>query len=162
MATEELLKYVKDCRKKGFSDSEIRNALVERGWNQKDVLEAILARPSKRLPKAVSMAGLIFAVLLVGAVIWAVFFMLNDIRKISDEVAVIPKQVHGPTEFCGTSTKGQCSSDADCIAGGCSGQVCQSKSEEPAITTCEYRDCYNNQAYGVVCKCVNNKCQWKK
>lgn len=63
--------------------------------------------------------------------------------------------------FCGTSTNGQCSSDADCIAGGCSGQVCQSKTEEPAVTTCEYRDCYNAAAFGLSCKCVNNKCQWK-
>jgi len=64
-------------------------------------------------------------------------------------------------KFCGTSTRGQCSSDVDCITGGCSGQVCQSRSEEPVITTCEYTECYNAQAYGVTCGCVNNKCQWR-
>jgi len=65
------------------------------------------------------------------------------------------------TKFCGTSTNGQCSSDADCMIGGCSGQVCQSKSEEPIITTCEYTDCYNPQPYGLTCGCKASKCQWK-
>jgi eight-cysteine-cluster-containing protein len=63
--------------------------------------------------------------------------------------------------FCGTSTNGQCSADADCMTGGCSGQVCQSKSEEPVITTCEYTECYNAQTYGKTCGCVDKKCQWK-
>lgn len=63
--------------------------------------------------------------------------------------------------FCGTSTLGTCNSDADCMSGGCSGQVCQSKSEEPIITTCEYRDCYNAEAYGLTCGCLNKKCQWQ-
>jgi len=63
--------------------------------------------------------------------------------------------------FCGTSTKGLCFHDTDCMTGGCSGQVCQSKSEEPIYTTCEYRDCYNKQLYGVTCGCLNNECQWR-
>lgn len=62
--------------------------------------------------------------------------------------------------FCGTSTLGSCQIDSDCVNGGCSGQVCQSKNEEPVITTCEYLDCYNADPYGVGCKCKNNKCQW--
>ena len=49
-----------------------------------------------------------------------------------------------------------------CITGGCSGQVCQPKNEEPAITTCEWRDCYDETKYGFECKCVDNKCQWVK
>jgi eight-cysteine-cluster-containing protein len=63
--------------------------------------------------------------------------------------------------FCGTSTNGQCSTDADCMTGGCSGQVCQSRSEEQVITTCEYTECYNASAYNLTCKCVDKKCQWK-
>jgi len=94
MVTKELNKYIKECREKGFSDLQIRDTLVEKGWDQKDVLEAILARPSKRLPKVVSIAGLIFAVLLVGAVIWAIFFMLNDIQRISNEITTITQQIH--------------------------------------------------------------------
>ena len=64
--------------------------------------------------------------------------------------------------FCGSSTYGGCSSDLDCIAGGCSGRVCQSKNEEPIITTCEWKDCYDDTKYGVTCGCVNNKCLWYK
>jgi eight-cysteine-cluster-containing protein len=64
--------------------------------------------------------------------------------------------------FCGSSTYGSCSSDADCETGGCSGQVCQSALEENALTTCEWRDCYSAEKYNVKCNCVNNKCQWSK
>jgi len=63
-------------------------------------------------------------------------------------------------DFCGTSTKGPCSTDEDCITGGCSSQVCQSSSEEPAITTCDWRDCYNARAYGLGCRCIQGKCMW--
>lgn len=54
---------------------------------------------------------------------------------------------------------GFCETSADCVTGGCSGQVCQSKTDEGAITTCEWRDeyaCYN--AGG--CGCVNSQCAW--
>ncbi len=63
-------------------------------------------------------------------------------------------------DFCGWSTNGACSSDSDCMRGGCSGQVCQSKSEEPVITTCEYRDCYNAGADSLSCGCIEGKCVW--
>ncbi len=62
--------------------------------------------------------------------------------------------------FCGTSTYGACDSNIDCIRGGCSSQVCQSNNESQVITTCEYKDCYNADAYGAGCGCVNKKCQW--
>lgn len=62
--------------------------------------------------------------------------------------------------FCGSSTNGKCSSDSDCLAGGCSGQVCQSKNEESIITTCEWRDCYSAKKYDLKCKCIDTKCQW--
>jgi len=64
--------------------------------------------------------------------------------------------------FCGTSTYGACQTDADCIKGGCSGQICQSKDEESAVTTCEWRDCYNNTRKGLNCVCIKNKCMWNK
>ncbi len=63
-------------------------------------------------------------------------------------------------EFCGWSTYGACSIDADCTMGGCSAQVCQSKREEPVVTTCEYRDCYDAEAYGLSCQCFGGQCQW--
>lgn len=63
-------------------------------------------------------------------------------------------------EFCGNSTLGACSADSGCIADGCSGQFCRSTSEEPVVTTCEFRDCFNNEAYGLECKCSAEKCKW--
>jgi len=65
-------------------------------------------------------------------------------------------------DFCGRSTDGKCSSDADCRQGGCSGQICQSKYEEKIFTTCEYRDCYNAKAYNLKCQCVAGKCRWAR
>lgn len=64
--------------------------------------------------------------------------------------------------FCGWSTLGKCLTDLDCTKGGCSGQICQSKQEEPIITTCEWIDCYDAKAYKMECKCVNKQCQWYK
>ncbi|VVB73317.1 Uncharacterised protein [uncultured archaeon] len=63
--------------------------------------------------------------------------------------------------FCGRSTNGACSADSDCVRGGCSSQVCQSRSESSAITTCEYADCYDPQPYGMGCGCLSGGCQWK-
>jgi len=63
-------------------------------------------------------------------------------------------------KFCGTSTYGSCEINSDCKIGGCSSSVCQSKNEEDSITTCEYKDCYNNKKYNMQCVCKNNKCQW--
>ncbi len=64
-------------------------------------------------------------------------------------------------DFCGTSTKAACEIDADCIASGCSGQICQAKTEQSAITTCEMKDCYIAKNYGVGCLCRDKKCQWQ-
>lgn len=64
-------------------------------------------------------------------------------------------------EFCGSSTNFACSTDADCKLGGCSSQVCQGKNEEDVITTCEYKDCFNSEKFGLSCGCFNNKCGWK-
>jgi len=64
--------------------------------------------------------------------------------------------------FCGKSTFGECQTDSDCIVGGCAGQVCQSKNEEQAVTTCEYQDCYNPAIYNLSCVCIKNKCMWSR
>jgi len=63
--------------------------------------------------------------------------------------------------FCGTSIESPCSSDSDCLIGGCSAQVCGALGDD-AVTTCEYRDCYDRAKYGVACGCVAQKCAWKK
>lgn len=70
------------------------------------------------------------------------------------------EQTEETSSFCGTATEGSCQTDADCKTSGCSGQVCQSVTEESVITTCEYRECYNAEAFDVSCGCVDNTCQW--
>jgi eight-cysteine-cluster-containing protein len=67
-----------------------------------------------------------------------------------------------PEEFCGTSTDGFCNSDNDCKKVGCSGQICGSRFEEELFTTCQWRKCYNEKDYSLVCGCLNQKCQWYK
>ncbi len=55
----------------------------------------------------------------------------------------------------------ECSLDTDCIKGGCSGTICQSKNSEPIITTCEYLPeyaCYED----INCGCIEGICQWNK
>jgi eight-cysteine-cluster-containing protein len=71
-----------------------------------------------------------------------------------------PVSNENETGFCGTSTNGHCETDDDCKRAGCSGQVCQSTSEESIVTTCEYKECYDADAYDMNCGCVNNACQW--
>ncbi len=63
------------------------------------------------------------------------------------------------SSFCGKSTYGECSSDTDCVAGGCSGQICSAKNDEGTMTTCEWRDCYKKPE-NAKCGCAENKCQW--
>lgn len=62
--------------------------------------------------------------------------------------------------FCGQSTSGVCESDSDCVADGCSGQVCRSTNESPVITTCEWRECYDDEKYNVGCGCIGRRCGW--
>lgn len=56
----------------------------------------------------------------------------------------------------------ECASDDDCEPGGCSGQLCLSKSRSSnIITTCEWRDEY--ACFQVDnCLCINNECQWER
>jgi len=81
-------------------------------------------------------------------------------KCINNQCTAVPKEVL-QEGFCGTSTLASCQTSDDCVKGGCSGQVCQSKNEEPVITTCDIRDCYNGAAYNLKCQCFENKCQWR-
>lgn len=63
------------------------------------------------------------------------------------------KQPTKPTEI-------DCTTNSDCVIGGCSGTLCHKKGEN-ILTTCEYLpeyDCYRL----INCGCVNNKCEWEK
>lgn len=85
--------------------------------------------------------------------LWEKEFEIGDGEKKID--LPLPQE-----EFCGISTKGKCSLSSDCTIGGCSGQVCQSKSEKPVDTTCEWKDCFDAGAYGIGCGCLGGECQW--
>ncbi len=61
--------------------------------------------------------------------------------------------------FCGWSTYASCKSDADCIVGGCSGQVCMEKGEN-VVTVCEWKECFDAKKFGMRCGCVDGACQW--
>ena len=74
-----------------------------------------------------------------------------------DEIGEITQ----PTEpFCGISSRDSCESDSDCKKEGCSGQICQGSNDEGVVTTCEYKECYNAENYGLSCGCVDNQCIW--
>ena len=55
-------------------------------------------------------------------------------------------------------SQGSCTNDADCVATGCSGEVCSGNGE--VVSTCEYSDSFPN-AQGLTCGCVQEVCGWK-
>ena len=60
---------------------------------------------------------------------------------------------------CEAEPAGECASDRDCQATGCSGQVC---APEPVITTCEFRPeyaCFQDPAI-TSCGCDAGRCTW--
>jgi len=56
-----------------------------------------------------------------------------------------------------------CTSNSECVVGGCSSQLCVPKTQDDVgggfFTTCEYRE-----EYGCVklttCECIDQRCQW--
>ncbi|NJE85405.1 eight-cysteine-cluster domain-containing protein [Thermococcus sp. CX2] len=56
---------------------------------------------------------------------------------------------------------GECTTDADCATGGCSGEVCALRAEASKIVTpCVYREWYS--CLGMTsCGCLNGVCTWK-
>ena len=76
------------------------------------------------------------------------------------EEEAIP-EVPEDSKIGGGQMQVDCALDSDCITGGCSGTICQSKSAKPIMTTCEYKEeyaCYRQ----IECACINNKCEWDK
>lgn len=62
------------------------------------------------------------------------------------------------SNFCGIETLSHCERDIECVADGCSGEVCRAVSDESYTTTCEWKDCYEKN--GLECRCVKNQCAW--
>ncbi len=86
----------------------------------------------------------------------------HDVNETDDDEDDTLETVSKNVYFCGKSTYGSCETDSDCVKGGCSNQVCQSKNEESEVTTCEWKDCYNSTRKGLNCVCIKNKCMWNK
>lgn len=68
-----------------------------------------------------------------------------------------------PSGTCVATTPvvGACTSDADCVTDGCSGQLCRAASDAPIFTTCDYRPeyaCY--KAPTTACGCNSGVCGW--
>ena len=58
----------------------------------------------------------------------------------------------------GRETPGECTSDADCVKAGCSGEVCvAAELAAGMMTTCEVRPCF---AALDACGCVEGLCRW--
>ena len=54
----------------------------------------------------------------------------------------------------------ECSSDADCVVGGCSSEICgPAKFVKNVVTPCVFRAEYRCLRL-TTCKCVKGKCQW--
>jgi len=65
-------------------------------------------------------------------------------------------------EYFGSSTKGFCESDNDCIISGCNSEICQNKNEERLMSICKVSDKPTPKQLGYKCGCIANSCQWYK
>ena len=74
-----------------------------------------------------------------------------------------PEEIRASYTLChdrveGKSSPGECKSDADCAAAGCSGEVCVTALSAPdIITTCEILACFAVLSH---CGCTEGLCQW--
>lgn len=71
---------------------------------------------------------------------------------------IVPTPAATPTPAFTVPGIGACALDAQCMASGCSGQVC---ANESVITTCEWREEYACYAHAS-CGCVNGSCAWSE
>ena len=58
-------------------------------------------------------------------------------------------------------SKPQCTTNADCVAGGCSSHLCMPKSKGPVFSTCEWTEAYAC-VKSSTCGCVDGRCAWAK
>jgi eight-cysteine-cluster-containing protein len=58
----------------------------------------------------------------------------------------------------GKEAEGECTSDLDCTAGGCSGEVCVTVKDAATLsTTCDKLPCFTVLKS---CGCISGKCSW--
>ena len=83
------------------------------------------------------------------------FFLVMFLAGCADKEAVLPVSDGVLPVY------GECSSDSDCIRGGCSGTLCLPRDAEPIASTCEWLDeyeCYRSAE----CLCVDGRCIWDR
>src|SRR3989344_1614095 len=96
--------------------------------------------------------AIVLIIILIIIIIFKIFWLEKFLKIFPEE-----NLDNSPVEFCGSSTYSPCNRDIGCETSGCSGQICKSNFEEDIITTCEWRECYDNEIYELECKCINNK-----
>lgn len=89
-------------------------------------------------------------VMLVGVV--GLFFVGCDTCP---RVATVKRSDPQWARFEGQGAKNSCKTDADCVVGGCGGEICAA---EPLVSTCEAP---KNKPTGS-CSCLLGQCQWAK
>jgi len=153
------------------SFAALHNALIENGtfifrshhdkrlyvllWNASDGLHVKVGIPLEWRTVDVSMASLNISILITGE---AIEKLRDDGWSISNNTTF---ERNGVMITLIPVRGGECSSDADCVAGGCSGEVCAPKNESSKIVTpCVYKPWYSCFAL-TMCGCVNGRCTWK-
>jgi eight-cysteine-cluster-containing protein len=74
--------------------------------------------------------------------------------------AATPRELYGSCEARVEQPEvpGECSSDTDCVRGGCSSEVCTSRQgAADVMTTCEILPCFDVLD---ACACVDGRCRW--
>lgn len=95
----------------------------------------------------------VILIIAIAIVLLLVFFQNVEIPTFTNETQ--------NQDFHGSSTKGRCTSSSDCIITGCNLEICQTKFEEPLVSTCEYNPPYPKDK-GYHCLCIINQCEWSK
>ena len=153
------------------SFAALHNALIENGtfifrshyderlyvllWNASDGPHLKVGIPLRPVVVNVSRASLNVSILVTEE---ALEKLREDGWKISENTTF---ERNGVTITLIPVRGGECTSDADCATGGCSGEVCAPKNEASKIVTpCVYRPWYS--CLGLTsCGCVNGLCTWK-
>ena len=72
------------------------------------------------------------------------------------EICVCAEEDRTPaTGMCIKNSNDSCTSDADCVAGGCGGELCYNPASGGGVSTCEC-----TAPTGPSCGCVDGRCSW--
>ena len=124
-------------------------------WNESDGLHVRVGIPLEWKSYNISRAALNASIFLTSD---AVERLIADGWKTRDNTTFVRS---GVTIALTPVMGNECTSDADCATGGCSGEVCAPKEEAREIVTpCVYKPWYDCLSL-TSCGCVNGLCTWK-